>query len=276
MKAKKKPLDSAALAALGVEPAATRARRAGLSPRRCARAASWSRTPRNWWRRCSSEGCSDEPQDPHHRRARRRAPESRHRQVRELRRGPLGRCGRASWCWPRTAARWPHQAAALAGVAHVLHARMPPRTHPLAALLAPQVARSRQGLHACARSLHHLRQGPDAAGRGAAGRRRRSAISWPSRAPRAFAGRCMRATPSSRSRCRPARIVVATVRTASFAPAGGGGNAPLERSHRQCDASLAHALRLAYRRQAPTGRICRRRGASSPAAARWAAQRTSS
>ena len=61
-------------------------------------------------------------------------------------------------------------AAKLKGVKRVLEVARAENDKPLAAILAPQIAKLAAKLQPCAGALHHLRQGRIAAGRGAAGR----------------------------------------------------------------------------------------------------------
>ena len=203
--------------------------------------------------------------------------QSQHRQVRHAARARLpARRSRSLVCAVDGGAV-AAQAAQLAGVARVLMVENPANAHAAGRRAGAADRRARRALHARARSLDHLRQGPDAARGGvcstcAAGQRHHGGReSRPASGGPIYAGNAILTVEVAAD-----AKVVGTVRTASFEAAGSGGSAPHREGQRvDVDAADAHALRLGVGRQErPPGPADRAR-ASSPAAARWAAPRTS-
>ena len=172
MKAKKKPLDTIAVADLGVDagaqfktlkyepPAGAAERRHGERRRRAGRGAQAEGFGVMTKILIVAEHCGRQAQS-------RPPPSAWRAPARSRAHRSMSRCS------PRTPRAVATQAAAIQGVKRVLKVENAANAEPLAAVLAPQVAAARSRLHARLRAFDDLRQGPDAARRRAA--RRRSA-----------------------------------------------------------------------------------------------------
>ena len=180
-----------------------------------------------------------------------------------------GRGVRASAA-PRVAA----QAARLAGV-DAGAARRVRDAAPLAAALAPQVASARRRLHARARPVDDVRQGPACRASPRCSASARSATCMAVLDAYRFKRPIYAGNAIVTVRAPPERKLVATVRIASY-PAVGTTRPPAPIETRAIDDSARRTRgSSSCARSAPIGPICRRQRASSRAVARSAAPRTS-
>ncbi len=143
-------------------------RRACRRRRRRARAGSACRARPSSSACCASEECFDGA-SAGDRRMQRRAAEREHGEVRRSARSEIAAPTSSSRVFAPRGAAAPAEAASLAGVSRVLHVEWP--SPPLAASFAPEIVSARRRLHARARPVEHVRQGPAAASRGASRRR---------------------------------------------------------------------------------------------------------
>ena len=274
MKAKKKPLETLTLSALGVEP------RQQLKPVRFEPPAAAPEGRHGEGRRRAGRGAEEEgtglmQQDPDRRRARRREAQCQHRQVRHLRARASRALRSRSLVCAADAAAVAAQAAQLAGVDRVLTVENAGERTCAGRRAGAADRGAGRALHARARPLDHLRQGPDAARGGVCSMRRRSATSWRSRARRASGARSTPATPSSPWKCEPApRSWARCARPPSRPPAAAAARASRTAS-RVGHAAHAHPLRVRVGSQErPPGPADRRARGLRRAGAR-AAPRTS-
>ena len=187
---------------------------------------------------------------------------------------PSARPRSISSCSPPTPRRSQPKRRRSQGVRRVLTLERAENAEPLAAVYAPQIAALARGYTPSARTLDDVRQGPDAARRGAARcradqRRDGGRVATPLRAP----GLCRQCAadgggePRSRSSSR-------TVRMASFQPAAAGGAASIEAA--SVEVSLPTHTRFVSRTQAKSDRPdLQTARAWSPAVAHWRVPRIS-
>ncbi len=214
IKAKKKPLDTLELAALGITPR-PQLKAVHFAPPPVRGKGVMVKDVGELVSALAAKGLIQVNQRADHCRARWAQARRCHCPLRALRAGAGRRGYHCRRVWPRALPPWRAEAAQLSGVARVRVADAPGFRASTGGRAGAADGRHCARLHSCVRALDHLRQGPDAARGRAAGcarGQRRDGGGIPHPLPPSHL--CRQCHRHGGSRC--ARPVVATVRTASF------------------------------------------------------------